>query len=377
MKQIKKPLETFQQFDTLTDLPPRVFFAAHRYIQGPGELGRLGYYLGFIGSIKPGVLIPSDLPKSIGETVSAGLVQHEVFFRAFSGECCYAAVATHVEAWSKERVDSVIVVGGGKAIDTAKCVASRLGVPLVVCPTLASSDAPCSAAAVVYTEAGEFEVVEYFPSNPDVVVMDTQVVVNAPARFFTAGIADALATGYEAKATSTNQRGRSMLGARVTLAAQVLSAQCSATIHELAERATNDVRERKLTPAVEDVIEANTLLSGTGFESGGLAGAHGVATALTSIHAVEKKFLHGEMVAVGLLTQLMLENDQQEFIKVKTLLSKLGLPTSFRALGIDWEMESIDSLVNIALGLPFLHNMPFEVNAQNLRAAIEQVDAVA
>jgi glycerol dehydrogenase len=37
------------------------------------------------------------------------------------------------------------------------------------------------------------------------------------------------------------------------------------------------------TPAVENIIEANTFLSGVGFESGGIAGAHAIPNGFTAI----------------------------------------------------------------------------------------------
>ena len=61
-----------------------------------------------------------------------------------------------------------------------------------------------------------------------------------------------------------------------------------------------------MTPAVEAVVEANTLLSGLGFESGGLAGAHAVHNGLTVLEASHAKF-HGQKVAFGVLTQMVLE----------------------------------------------------------------------
>ena len=64
------------------------------------------------------------------------------------------------------------------------------------------------------------------------------------------------------------------------------------------------------TPALERVVEANNLLSGLGFESGGLALAHAVHNGITAI-PTSHAFIHGEKVAFGLLTQLVLEGRPQ------------------------------------------------------------------
>jgi glycerol dehydrogenase len=50
----------------------------------------------------------------------------------------------------------IVGAGGGKVLDTARAVAADLELPVVNCPTVASSDAPCSALSVIYTEEGVF-----------------------------------------------------------------------------------------------------------------------------------------------------------------------------------------------------------------------------
>ena len=51
----------------------------------------------------------------------------------------------------------VVGVGGGKILDTSKAVAYENNIPVAIVPTLASTDAPCSALAVVYSDEGVFE----------------------------------------------------------------------------------------------------------------------------------------------------------------------------------------------------------------------------
>jgi len=77
---------------------------------------------------------------------------------------------------------------------TGKIVADRLGIPVVVVPTIASTDAPCSACAVVYNEEGVVVRVEYQKRNPDLVLVDSEIIAQAPERFLVAGMGDALAT---------------------------------------------------------------------------------------------------------------------------------------------------------------------------------------
>ena len=87
---------------------------------------------------------------------------------------------------------------GGKAIDTAKIAADRAGLPAIIIPTIASTDAPCSGCAVIYSKDGVFDSVCYQKSNPAAVLVDVAVIAAAPTRFLVAGMGDALSTWFEA-----------------------------------------------------------------------------------------------------------------------------------------------------------------------------------
>lgn len=358
--------------------PPRVFFSAHRYVQGPGVLKSLGSYLAMFGSSKPALLLPPELPSFISEDVKAGLKAAglEVMVVPFGGQCSLEEAGRHVETLRQAEADALIVAGGGKAIDTAKAASHRLDIPLVVCPTIASTDAPCSSVSVVYTPDGVFETVEFYNSNPDLVVVDTSVIAKAPFRFLAAGMADALATGYEARTCVRNPEARTMVGGRPSVAAATIAERCSETIFRDAAAAAEAAKSGVPNEAFENIVEANTLLSGTGFESGGLAGTHAVATALTVIPSVEHSFLHGEMVSVGILIHLLLEDDISEFQRALKLLKSLGLPVSFGAIGLDprERADDVRKVVDAALNIEFMKNQPGPVTAEQLHAAVLRLE---
>jgi glycerol dehydrogenase len=360
--------------------PPRVMISPHRYIQGRGVLDQLGRYISIISGRKPVVLMTERRKQHLGQRIEAGFLKagakpQIVIFR---GECSLEEVERIVAEIprSGQPADSLIAVGGGKCLDAGKCVAFRLGVPLVICPTIASTDAPCSAVSVLYTKDGVGIGPEFFPNSPALVVVDTQVIADSPLRHFIAGMGDALATYYEARTCFRNPSGRNMVGARITIAALGMAELCAKTIFENASRAILALSNKKVDESVERVVEANTLLSGMGFESGGLAAAHAIAAGLTVIPFLHREYLHGELVGIGLISQLILENDPEEARRVARFLAEVGLPISLDHLRLDFHKDSqiIMEAMTSALKEPFANNEPFELSPEKLALAFGKAD---
>ena len=257
---------------------PRVLIAPGRYIQGPGVLDHLGRYLSVLHSARPAILISRGGQKRFGERLQQSLSKGgaDAVVHIFEGECSYEAVSRIVDSLRTKTPaeDAIIAVGGGKCLDTGKSVAFRLDVPVVICPTIASTDAPCSAVSVMYSEEGVQVGPEFFPHSPALVVVDTQIIVNAPIRQLVSGMGDGLATYYEARTCFNNPKARSMVGGRPTITVLAIAELCARTIMEKGPDAVASVSRKEISEAVEQIVEANTLLSGVGFESGGLAAAH-------------------------------------------------------------------------------------------------------
>jgi len=362
-----------------TQKVPRVLVAPPRYIQGPGVLASVGRYLTIINVKRAVVYASTRGLAEQGPVLRSSLQEAQISSLdcRFPGECSLEAIHTAVEALAAEQVDCLIAVGGGKCVDAGKCVAYRLGVPVIVVPTLASNDAPCSAVSVVYTPAGVVSAAEFFPDHPAFVVVDTEVVAAAAERYLVAGMGDAMATWYEAKVCLANPHARNVVGARPTVAAAALGEACATTLFAHGVDAGKAVCENRVDDALEQVVEANTLLSGVGFESGGLAAAHGLAGALTSISAVEKNYLHGEMVAAGVMMQLMLQQDKSEALRVAEFFAAVGLPVTLAQIGM--QRSDDDDLRQIAqetADYMFISNLPFEVSADMVYDAVLAADDI-
>jgi glycerol dehydrogenase len=360
--------------------PPRVLFSPHRYIQGNKVLDRLGHYLSTISSRRPAVMLTAGGMRRLGKRVDTSIRNGGIraHFEVFEGECSHEEVDRIVEGVRKsaEGVDAVIAIGGGKCIDAGKCVAFRLSVPVVICPTVASTDAPCSATSVMYSPDGVGKDPEYFPTNPALVIVDTGIIAQSPIRHLVAGMGDALATYYEACTCFRNPLGRNMLGARPTMAAVAIAELCAKTVFENALAAVESARRGEINEALERIIEANTLLSGVGFESGGLAAAHAMAAGMTVIPILHREYLHGELVAFGLLAHLILEGEHEEARRVAQFLAKIELPVSLKQFHLDSHRDSeiLREAMAASANIPFVVNEPFIVTPEKLYSAFLAAD---
>lgn len=352
----------------------RAFIAPRRYVQGPGVLDELSRYLAPAAGPRVALLISAGGIRRFGDRLrvdlrGAGFDVVEVVFEGESSIGEVDRVCAEIEAAGA--ADQLVAVGGGKCLDAGKMVAFRLGIPVAVVPTLASTDAPCSALSVVYSPGGVMEAVEFFPDSPSLVAVDSRVVAESPPRMLAAGMGDALATWYEARACQTNPAARSCIGARPTMTAGALGELCARTLYEHGPEALASARRREVTEALERVVEANTLLSGVGFESGGIAAAHCIASALTSIDAVRENFLHGEMVAIGLLAQLQLEGDEDEARRATVFCASVGLPAHLGQLGLDpADADALGTVADGAMAIDFVHNEPLTVTSDLLLEAL-------
>lgn len=363
-------------FGAVDGVAPRVMIAPQRYIQGDGVIDKLGSYLSLVRTKRSGVLVSrrglqADGVRVLDSMKAAGV---DAVTSTFNGECSLEEIDAHVKALSEENVDCLIAVGGGKCVDAGKSIAYRLGVPVVIVPTLASNDAPCSAVSVLYRPDGVFAGAEFFPDNPALVVIDTGVVANASPRYLVSGMGDAMATWYEARVCSENPKAITTIGARPTLAACAMGEVCAQTLFDEGMAASKAVTEQRVDDALEKVVEANTLLSGIGFESGGLAVAHGIAQSYTAVKVVHDNYLHGEMVAMGTLVQLMMESTE-EARRVAEFFANVGLPIHLGqiSLGPD-SKEAIDTVVEAAMAYPTVHNMPMEMTPDFIRDSILGAD---
>ncbi|MGF1717444.1 glycerol dehydrogenase [Photobacterium chitinilyticum] len=347
-----------------------------RYVQGKDSRQLLGEELARFGS--KGLLICDpfvyDNLRHEFEPYISSRVEIDVV--RFEGECCDEEIARLVEQLKAFGGQFVVGLGGGKTLDTAKATAYEAEVPVAITPTLAASDAPCSALSVIYTQTGEFKRYLVLPTNPNLVLVDSQIIANAPTRLLVAGMGDALATWFEAESCkqsfATNMSGR--LG---SMSAYALAHLCYSTLLEYGAKAKSANDAGVVTPALEHIIEANTLLSGLGFESGGLAASHAIHNGLTILEPTHA-YLHGEKVAFGVLSSLFLTDKPAAKInEVFNFCEAVGLPVTLEQIGLKEVTD--EGLMAVAEAScaegETIHNESMPVTKEMVFAALKAADA--
>ncbi|MCP8894807.1 glycerol dehydrogenase [Shinella daejeonensis] len=356
----------------------RSFGSPGRYVQRRGEISRLGEHLADLGR-QPLFLVDAFLYDRYAESLGKGLgSDFQCRFEKFGGECSDREIARVTKIASDHGADVIVGIGGGKTLDTAKMAAHRTNARMLAVPSIASTDAPTSAVVVVYTDEGVLQEAHNLPRNPDLVLVDPDVIVAAPVRFLMAGVGDALATWYEARANfDAGTLNYISGGFPATRAALAIARECHAVILEQALMAKQAAEAGVVTRAVEDIIEANTLLSGLGFENCGVSAAHGIHDALTvlpEIHGV----LHGEKVIFGVLCLLVLENrPQAEIEETLRFCRSLGLPITLADLNIKEDVRAkVRRVAEAAVKGKITHATRAPVGVEEIEAAILAADAL-
>lgn len=350
----------------------QILIAPGKYVQGEHTINRLGDYVKPLGQ-NAAVIADAFVTGLVGDAVTQSCAEAGINQRMelFGGECSRPEIERLMKIFAAQGSDVIVGIGGGKTLDTAKAIGFYHKIPTVIVPTIASTDAPTSALTVIYTPEGEFSEYLLFPSNPNLVVMDTAIIAKAPVRLLVAGIGDALSTYFEARANGLSGKA-TMAGGLPTKAGQALAKLCYETLLADGYKAKVAAENGVSSTALKNIIEANTLLSGLGFESSGLAAAHAIHNGLTKLEDCHHLY-HGEKVAFGTLTQLLLENAPMEEIEaVIGLCRSVGLPTNLFEMGV--EQLDMDKLREVAEAScaegETIHNMPFPVTPDMVLAAM-------
>ena len=348
-----------------------------RYIQGYDALKGLGKEIARLGSRAFFICSPTVYSRILPAIQNDPGYSVKITAEKFGGECSDEEISRERQIAKKTGCDVIIGMGGGKTLDSAKAVAYYLKKPVIIVPTIASTDAPCSAVSVIHKPTGEMQGPLSLDRNPDVVLVDTHIVTQAPMRYLVAGMGDALSKRFEAD--SCRRKGAPNMtntGHTGSMTAYALGDLCYQTLIRDGLAAVKAGLEQKVTPEVERIIEANTLLSGLAFENSGLAGAHAIEIAFSFSKETHQN-LHGEIVGFCTLASLFLTNKDRALIdEVYTFSRSVKLPTTLADIGLGKATENdlLKTAHIVCSPGGLIYNEPVQVDEKAVVAAIQAAD---
>lgn len=296
---------------------------------------------------------------------------------AFAGHSTHELVDALCECFGASATLAV-GIGGGAALDTAKALGAALDIPFVAIPTIAATCAAFTPLSVWYAADGHALGYEIFKRAAEAVLVEPRILLNAPAEYLQAGLADTLAKWYEAeilcaREDSIPHTAQLGLGISKTLRDLLLTKGASAF-----EAMRNGELTDDFVAVVDAILAGGGLVGGLGERYTRIAAAHAVHNGL-SVLPEAARHLHGMKVAYGLLVQTALLGKRDELARLAVEFRTLGLPVSLGDLGIDArDQVKIEAFVEATL-VPHesIHLLPFPVDRETLTAAVHLVEEVA
>lgn len=292
----------------------------------------------------------------------------------FGENCTYQTVENLRSLPLYQQADMVFGVGGGKALDTVKCLCIPDNKPVFAFPTVASNCSACTSVSIMYNEDGTFLRPHFFVRPAVHSFIDTEILAKAPSQYMWAGIGDTYAKYYEATISSRDECLE-----HFTALGVAISRMCLDPLIQYGPRAYEDHKKGLCTYDVEQVVLAIVVTTGiasifltkdfTPDYNSGLG--HAIFYALTSYPVIEERHLHGEVVAFGILLALLADQQYDEFEKIYRLNKTIGLPTTLEEIEIteeQWEecMDRIPGMSDVA-------HYPYKVTHEMLADAMNRL----
>lgn len=293
----------------------------------------------------------------------------------YGGDCTYANVERLRSLPVYQQADMVFAAGGGKCLDTCKCLCIEDGKPIFTFPTIASNCAACTAVSIMYQEDGTFLKPHFLEKPANHAFIDTEISAKAPAKYLWAGIGDTYAKYYESTISS---RGENL--PHFTALGVSISRMCLEPLVQYGVKAYEDNQKGICSPELEQAVLAIVVTTGlasnfltrdfTPDYNSGLA--HAIFYALTAYPVIEREHLHGEVVAFGVLYALLCDGQEEEFQKIYRLNQKLKLPVRLSDIGIS--REEFEETITRVPDMSDVRHYPYRITEEMLIEAMERLE---
>lgn len=296
-------------------------------------------------------------------------------FIEYGNECTYKNIDRLSNLEDFKKAHMVFAVGGGKALDTCKCLCIENNKPIFTFPTIASNCAACTSVSVIYKEDGSFLKPHFFTKPPIHTFIDTEIIAEAPEIYLWAGIGDTYAKYYEATISSRDEELQHFTALGVTI-----SKMCLDPLMKYGKKAYEDNKKGIFSYEFEQTVLSIVVTTGiasilltrdfTPDYNSGLA--HAIFYALTSYPIIEEKHLHGEVVGFGVLIALLVDGQEEEFNKIYNFNKSINLPVSLKDINI--LKEEFNEVINVIPNMSDVKHYPYVVTREMLEKAIRRVE---
>lgn len=303
--------------------------------------------------------------------------QYNFTFHKYTGECSYYGTELICDIIKNDKIDFIVGVGGGKLCDLVGYAAHKANVLFGVIPTLASNCAPWTPLSIMYKETGESEgKSEHFLRQASFFLTDPRLVIDAPIRYFIAGIADTLAKWYESdlilQQTHLADEPFLMLARYTALISKdVLMNESVEAVNAM----TNKEISKEFMHVSEIIFAVAGLVGGLGDKYARNAAAHAMHDAIAKFLPKSHEYLHGEKVAYGIFFQLAIENKWQTIDELLPFYKQFNLPCSLTEMGLfplnENDMTNVVSFIN---GEKKVHLIPIEINEGYIKESITKLE---
>jgi glycerol-1-phosphate dehydrogenase [NAD(P)+] len=221
------------------------------------------------------------------------------------------------------RYDAVVALGGGKIIDATKYAAARVGLPMVSVATNLSHDGICSPVSTLDNDNGRGS---YGVPTPIALVIDLEVIREAPVRFVRSGIGDAISNISAIADWELSHRvnGEPIDG---------LAAAMARSAGESVLRQPGGVGDDGfLTVLAEALVLSGIAMSISGDTRPSSGACHEISHAFDLLYP-KRAAAHGEQVGIGAAFAMFLRGAKDEAGLFAEVLHRHGLPTTPGEIG--------------------------------------------
>lgn len=279
----------------------------------------------------------------------------------YGNDCTYKKMEELAALAKQSGAEMIFGMGGGKAIDTAKGTAEKAGLPIFTFPTIASTCAATTALSVVYKEDGNFDSFYFYDKPARHSFIDLDIIAHAPWKYLRAGMGDTIGKYFECHLAARGDKldHSSALGREI-------SNMCYEPLREHGVQALSDCKAGKATWELEQAVLANIVSTGLVslmvLDDYNCAIAHSVYYGLVLLPGFEEKYLHGDVVAYGVLVQLAIDGDLEMLAEVRKFMQKLGIPDTLAKMEVPLDREALKAVLTETVTGPDMEHLPYKVS---------------